>query len=129
MAESTAIIIDDEPDITQLYSELLGSQNLKILGMGANGNDAIRLFTKYKPDLVFLDVHMPDLDGVEALKEIKKISPAAKVIMITADLSESLRQLLQNNGASAVIFKPFNIEKIMQLLELMQVSNSIVIQR
>jgi response regulator of citrate/malate metabolism len=128
MANSTAIIIDDEPHITQLYSELLELQNLKILGIGQNGNDAIRLFNEYKPDLVFLDVHMPDLNGVEALKEIKKISPAAKIIMVTADLSKDLEQLLQYNGATAIIFKPFNIQKIMQLLEMIKVSDSTVIQ-
>jgi len=71
---------------------------------------------------------MPDLNGVEALKEIKKISPAAKIIMVTADLSQDLEQLLQDNGATAIIFKPFNIQKIMQLLEMIKVSDSIVIQ-
>ena len=75
MEISTAVIIYDEPRITQLYSELLELQNLKILGIGQNGNDAIRLFKEHKPDLVFLDVHRPDLNGVEALKEIKKFLP------------------------------------------------------
>ena len=57
MTITTAVIIDDEPRITQLYSELLELQNLKILGIGQSGNDAIRLFKEYRPDLVFLDVH------------------------------------------------------------------------
>ena len=75
MEISTSVIIYDEPRITQLYSELLELQNLKILGIGQNGNDAIRLFKEHKPELVFLDVHRPDLNGVEALKEIKKFLP------------------------------------------------------
>lgn len=124
MSLSTAIIIDDEPRIAQLYSELLELQNLKILGIGQDGNDAVRLFKKHKPDLVFLDVHMPDLNGVEALKEIKKISPTANVVMVTADLSEDLEELLQNNGATAIIFKPFNIQKIIQVLEMIKTSVS-----
>jgi len=74
MEISTAVTIYDEPRITQLYSELLELQNLKILGIGQNGNDAIRLFKEHNPELVFLDVHRPDLNGVEALKEIKKFS-------------------------------------------------------
>ena len=123
MTISTAIIVDDEPRITQLYSELLELQNLKILGIGQNGNDAIRLFKEYGPDLVFLDVHMPDLSGVEALKEIKKISPTAKVIMVTADLSKDLEKLLQDSGATAVIFKPFDMQKIIQLLEMLNGSD------
>jgi len=129
MALTTAIIVDDEPHITQLYSELLELQNLKILGIGQNGNDAIRLFKEYKPDIVFLDVHMPDLNGVQALKEIKKNSPNANVIMITADLSEDLEELLQYNGATAIIFKPLKIQKVMQVLEMIKTSNSIVIQK
>jgi two-component system chemotaxis response regulator CheY len=126
---STAIIVDDEPRITQLYSELLELQNLEILGIGQNGNDAIRLFKKHTPDLVFLDVHMPDLNGVDALKEIKKLSPTANVIMITADLSEDLEKLLVKNNATAIIFKPFKIQKVMQILEMIKTSTSTVIQK
>lgn len=129
MSLSTAIIVDDEPRITQLYSELLELQNLEILGIGQNGNDAIRLFKKHTPDLVFLDVHMPDLNGVDALKEIKKLSPTANVIMITADLSEDLEKLLVKNNATAIIFKPFKIQKVMQILEMIKTSTSTVIQK
>ncbi len=125
---ATAIIIDDDPQITQSYSELLELQNLKIIGIGQNGNDAIRLFTQYNPDLVFLDVHMPDLNGVEALKEIKKKSPTANVIMITVDASEDLEKLLVNNNATAIIYKPFKIQKVMQVLEMIKTSDSTVIQ-
>ena len=64
MAIKTAITVDDEPRITQLYSELLELQNLKILEIGQSGNDASRFFNDPKPDLMFLDVHMPDLNGV-----------------------------------------------------------------
>jgi two-component system chemotaxis response regulator CheY len=126
---STAIIVDDEPRITQLYSELLELQNLEILGIGQNGNDAVRLFNEHKPDLVFLDVHMPDLNGVDALKQIKKISPTANVVMITADLSEDLEKLLVKNNATAIIFKPFKIQKVMQILEMIKTSTSTVIQK
>jgi two-component system chemotaxis response regulator CheY len=129
MTITTAVIIDDEPRITQLYSELLELQNLKILGIGQSGNDAIRLFKEYWPDLVFLDVHMPDRTGVEALKEIKKISPTAKVIMVTADLSEDLEKLLQDSGATATIFKPFDMQKITQLLEMLNGSDSTEVQK
>ena len=129
MSLSTAIIVDDEPRITQLYSELLELQNLEILGIGQNGNDAVRLFNEHKPDLVFLDVRMPDLNGVDALKQIKKISPTANVIMITADLSEDLEKLLVKNNATAIIFKPFKIQKVMQILEMIKTSTSTVIQK
>lgn len=129
MTIATAIIVDDEQRVTQLYSELLELQNLEILGIGQNGNDAIRLFKKHKPDIMFLDVHMPDLNGLEALKEIKKISPTAKVIMVTADLSKDLEKTLQHNGATAIIFKPFDVQKIIQILEMIKTSVSTVTQK
>ena len=129
MSLSTAIIVDDEPRITQLYSELLELQNLEILGIGQNGNDAVRLFNEHSPDLVFLDVHMPDLNGVDALKQIKKISPTANVIMITADLSEDLEKLLVKNNATAIIYKPFEMKKVMQILEMIKTSDTTVIQK
>jgi DNA-binding NarL/FixJ family response regulator len=115
----TAIIIGDEPGIAELYSELLEMRNLKILGIGQNGNDAIRLFKEHKPDIVFLDVSMPEMNGIEALKEIKKISPTTDVVMMTADESADFKKLSQY-GATALIFKPFDILKIMQVFEMIE---------
>jgi len=129
MKIETAIIVDDEKLVTQLYSELLELQNLKILGIGQNGYDAIRLFQEHKPDIVFLDVHMPGLNGLEALKEIKKISPVAKVVMVTADLSKDMEKTLQHNDATAIVFKPFNVQKIIQVLEMIKTSVSTITQK
>jgi len=124
----TAIIVDDDLHIAQLYSELLELQNLKILGIGQNGHDAIRLFREHKPDVVFLDVFMPGLNGLEALKEIKRISPTAKVVMVTGDLSKDLEKTLQYHDATAIIFKPFDVQKITQVLEMIKTSRNTITQ-
>ena len=72
LTDETAIVIDDDYDVTGILTELLESQGVKVLGMGYTGGDAIRLFKKYLPKMVFMDVHMPIKDGISALREIKK---------------------------------------------------------
>jgi two-component system chemotaxis response regulator CheY len=117
----TAVIVDDEPEITKIYQEILEMQDLKVLGIGQNGNDALRLFKKYKPDVTFLDVHIPSPDGLEVLQEIKKEFPLANVVMITGDVNPDLEIALKKNGAAEVIYKPFNMIKIINMLSKLKI--------
>lgn len=117
LINNKCVIIDDDIQITELFSELLALLGLKILAIGHNGLDAIDLFSKHEPDILFMDVEMPKLNGIEALKEIKKINSSAKVIIITGNTSSDCEKILQDNGATAIIYKPFDIQKIKQLIE------------
>lgn len=108
--------MDDEKDIAQMISELLELQNLKIVGIGYTGIDAIRLVKKQKPDIVFLDISMPEMNGVEALIKIKKYSPSTSAILITGDLQVDVKNLMQR-GALSVIFKPFDLPTIMGVID------------
>ena len=69
-----AIIVDDDKDTVSLFSELLQSNNIQVVGTGYNGQDAAFLYQKLKPDIVFLDVIMPVYDGVYGLKKIREIN-------------------------------------------------------
>lgn len=111
-----AVVVDDEKDIAQMISELLELQNLKIVGIGYTGIDAIRLVKKQKPDIVFLDISMPEMNGVEALIKIKKYSPSTSAILITGDLQVDVKNLMQR-GALSVIFKPFDLPTIMGVID------------
>ena len=62
----TSVVVDDDPHITELFSEILGIHGLEILDVGHNGLDAIDLYMTHKPDILFLDVEMPKLNGIEA---------------------------------------------------------------
>jgi len=124
MAILTAIIVDDEPDVAELFSGLLELQRIKIVGIGKNGFDAIRLVNSTNPEIVFLDINMPKMNGTEALKEIKKNSPTTKVIMMTADEFADKDQLSQL-GADALIFKPFDMEQIIRLCEKIERSENL----
>ena len=111
------VIVDDDEQITELFSELLSLQGLEILAIGHNGLDAIDLFSKHKPDILFLDVEMPKLNGIEALKEIKKIDSTANVIIVTGNTSSDCQKTLEESGVTSIIHKPFDIQKITQVIE------------
>ena len=116
MAILTAIIIDDEPGIAELFSGLMELQRIKVVGIGHTGLDAIRLVNSTNPEIVFLDINMPKMNGIEALKEIKKNSHSTRVVMMTADELVDKDQL-SKFGADALIFKPFDMNQIIRVCE------------
>ncbi|NJK77858.1 MAG: response regulator [Nanoarchaeota archaeon] len=73
MKESNRIVVvDDNIDITGVFADIFEIIGCKVIGIGHNGNEAIDLYKKYKPDYIFLDVMMPGMNGIEALRQIKK---------------------------------------------------------
>ncbi|MDH3385934.1 MAG: response regulator [Nitrosopumilus sp.] len=127
MGSSTAIIIDDDPDHSQIFSELLNLLKIRVLGIGNTGFDAIDLTTTLKPDIVFLDIHMPELNGFEALKEIKKRSVKTHVVIITSDKFIDEKQLSEY-GSLSTIFKPFDMDQVMKVIEKIKVIDNTVIE-
>ncbi len=128
MPNETVIVVDDDQSITELFSEILQLHGMRVLGTGHNGIDAIQLFEKYSPDLVFMDVHMPKLDGVKALIAIKKINLESKVIMVTSDTSIGLEKQLKECGANAMVCKPCDIQKIIKITNDIKNADKMLIQ-
>lgn len=116
----TAIVIDDDIDTVDVFCDYLKLKNVEVLGKGHNGKDAFELYQKYKPDIVFLDLMMPDYDGFYGLENIRKANPSSKVVIITADLREETAEKLQKLKPTEVFIKPYDIEKITKLLERIQ---------
>ncbi|WP_101477424.1 response regulator [Candidatus Nitrosotalea bavarica] len=112
----TAIVVDDNPDVLSLFVELLELKDFKVIGTGRNGMDAVELFQKLKPDITFLDVVMPNADGLYALRQIREINPDSIVIMITTDLSEDTAKRLEDLKATAVVYKPFEINDLVKIV-------------
>jgi DNA-binding NarL/FixJ family response regulator len=83
----TVIIVEDEDDFIYLYKKFLKLFGIKIIGFAKNGQEAIKLLKriKRKPDLVIMDYKMPNMNGIEATKEIKKFLPDLKIIMVSGD--------------------------------------------
>jgi CheY-like chemotaxis protein len=112
----TCIVIDDDRGITEMFSELLELMGLEVLACGHDGNEAISLYMKYRPDIIFTDIMMPNFDGFYGIEKIKEIDPDVKIVAITADISLEIEQRLNKLNIAAVIYKPFDQSKIKQVL-------------
>lgn len=109
---ATAIVIDDDPDAVELFSDYLENKGVKVVGKGHDGMEGFELYRKFKPDVVFLDVIMPKYDGFYTLKRIRELNPSAKVIMVTADFSPETKRKLKQMKASDIIYKPYDVKAI-----------------
>ena len=110
------LVVDDEAAITDFVCNFL--KRLKIATEKAgNGEAAIEAFKKTKPDWVFLDLKMPDMDGFEVIKELKKIDPNVKIIMITGSEERESQTRAKKLGAVDYITKPLDLEDLHQKIQ------------
>jgi len=112
----TTIVVDDDIKTVSVFSELLKILGLNVVAQGHDGKDAVRLYKKYMPDIIFTDIMMPENDGFYALEEIRKFDPHAKVVAVTADLTNETATRLEKLNISAVVYKPFDVEDITRVL-------------
>ncbi len=111
MAREKILVIDDEPDIGWLFSKILSEEGYKVL-ISLNGEEGISKIKKEKPDLVFLDLKLPGLDGMEILKKIRTFDKDLLVIVLTAYETVKTAVEAMRLGAYDYLSKPVNIEKI-----------------
>ncbi|MDH2907387.1 MAG: response regulator [Candidatus Nitrosotalea sp.] len=112
----TVLVVDDNPDVLSLFVELLELKNFQVVGTGRNGKEAVAQYEKLRPDITFLDVVMPNTDGIYALDLIREINPDAIVVMITTDLSQDTAKRLEDLKATAVVYKPFDINDLVKIV-------------
>jgi two-component system, chemotaxis family, chemotaxis protein CheY len=112
-----AVIADDERHIRMLLKAVLIKMNCEIIGEAVNGQEAVNLFKKEKPDMLLLDINMPVKTGIEALQEVIVDSPDAFVIILSsvADL-ESVKHSLEL-GAANYILKDTPLEEIKRIIK------------
>ncbi|WP_428908270.1 response regulator [Niallia sp. Krafla_26] len=109
---SKILIVDDAKFMRMTLSNILTKAGHEIVGEGENGKDAIRLFRELQPDLITLDITMPEMSGIEAVKEIKKEFPSAKVIMCSAMGQQKMVVEAIESGAKDFIVKPFDESRV-----------------
>jgi DNA-binding NarL/FixJ family response regulator len=98
------LLVDDHQDLLKAWQRWL-RPSCEIVGCVSNGHEALELAGELKPDVIVLDVFMPGLNGVEVLREIKRVTPETKVLLISAADNEDLRLDALRLGASAFILK------------------------
>jgi two-component system chemotaxis response regulator CheY len=116
MAPPKILIVDDNDLIRTLLRGILRAEDCEILGEARNGTLALDFIERSKPDMVFLDVMMPEMDGLETLQNIKRLYPEIIVVMITGSPSKENVQESIQGGASGFIIKPFNSAKVIETL-------------
>lgn len=108
------LIVDDTLFMRTLLKNILFSGGHTIGGEAGDGEEGVAKYKDLKPDLVTMDIVMPKMNGIEALKAIKEFDPAAKVIMCTAVGQEQMVKLAIKTGAKGYIIKPFQAPKVLE---------------
>jgi len=106
------LVVDDSLIIRKTLTTKLEEMGYKVVAQAKSGKEAVSLYKEFMPDLVTMDITMPIMNGIEALKTIKKKHSDAKIIMITSHGEENLVMEAISNGARGYILKPINHEKI-----------------
>lgn len=111
------LVVDDSEFMRMMIKDSLKSLGHDVVAEGSNGNEAIELYNKHKPDLVTMDLVMPEKTGLEALREIVKSDPSAKIIVVSAiDQRETLMEAIKG-GACDFIVKPFDEDRIASAIQ------------
>ena len=123
---TSVIVVDDDRDTVEVFCEYRAIKDIEVLGRGYDGKTAVELYKKHQPDVVLLDVMMPDYDGFYGLENIRKINPEAKIIMVTADLTSDTEKKLVDLKASAMIYKPYEIDSVIETIEKVSKDNVVL---
>ncbi|WP_456275487.1 response regulator [Bacillus sp. AK128] len=110
------LIVDDAAFMRMMIKDILSKNGYEVVGEAADGQQAVELYKEHTPDLVTMDITMPEMDGITALKEIKKINPNAKVIMCSAMGQQSMVIDAIQAGAKDFIVKPFQADRVLEAI-------------
>ena len=110
------MVVDDAGFIRLMLSDMLKSVGFDVVAAATNGMEAVQMYRTYQPDLVTMDITMPEMDGIEALGEIIKFDPNAKVIMCSAMGQQKMVVHAIRVGAKDFLVKPFQKERVIEAI-------------
>ncbi|MDP1417976.1 response regulator [Peribacillus simplex] len=110
------LIVDDAAFMRMMIKDILSKNGFEIVGEAADGAQAVDKYKENLPDLVTMDITMPEMDGITALKEIKKVNPQAKVIMCSAMGQQAMVIDAIQAGAKDFIVKPFQADRVLEAI-------------
>ena len=111
------LIADDLKFIKLVLRELVEKAGFRVVGEASNGQEAVELYQNKRPDVVLMDITMPKMDGLAALKQILKFDPGAKIIMCSALGQQTLIVQALQLGAKDFIVKPFREERVVSAIK------------
>ncbi len=111
------LIVDDAAFMRMMIKDILSKNGYTVAGEAENGVKAVEKYNEVKPDLVLMDITMPEKDGIQALKEIKAIDPKAQVIMCSAMGQQAMVIESIQAGAKDFIVKPFQADRVIEAVK------------
>ncbi|ABX32096.1 response regulator receiver protein [Petrotoga mobilis SJ95] len=113
----TVLIVDDAAFMRMMLKDILTKANYEVVGEASNGQEAVEKYQELKPNFVTMDITMPIKDGIQAIKEIKKIDPNAKIIVCSAMGQQAMVIESIQAGAKDFIVKPFQANRVIEALQ------------
>ena len=110
------LIVDDAAFMRMMVKDILVKNGYNVVGEAPNGAIAVEMYKKEKPDLVTMDITMPEMDGIAAVKAIREFDSAAKIIMCSAMGQQSMVMDAIRAGAKDFIVKPFQADRVLEAL-------------
>jgi two-component system chemotaxis response regulator CheY len=115
--KARVLVVDDAIFMRKMISDILEGSGMEVAGEAENGSDAVEKYNELKPDLVTMDIIMPEMNGIEAVKKIVSLDPKAKIVMCSALGQQALVQDALTAGAEDFLIKPFNPSRVVEVIE------------
>lgn len=112
--KKTILVVDDSQFMRMILSNILTESGYEVVGEAGDSQEGIEKYQALKPDLVTMDIVMPGMDGINAVRQIMKVDPEVKIVMITALGQEKLMEKAVEAGAKGFIVKPFNPAQVVE---------------
>ncbi|HEY5576161.1 MAG TPA: response regulator [Clostridiaceae bacterium] len=110
------LIVDDAAFMRMMIKDILEKNGYDVVAEANNGIKAVEMYKREKPDVVTMDITMPDMDGIEAVKAIREFDPAAKIIMCSAMGQQSMVMDAIRAGAKDFVVKPFQPDRVLEAI-------------
>lgn len=106
------LIVDDSNIIRSKIARALGGQRLEVVGLARNGREAVDLFARTRPDVVTMDLTMPEMDGIECIRRLLEINPNTLILVVSALADKATAIEALKLGAQGFLCKPFSEEEL-----------------
>ena len=117
MSSNTVLVCDDAVFMRTMVSDILSQAGFTVVGEAENGKQAVEKYQQLKPDLVTMDIIMPEMGGIEAVKKITQLDPGARILMCSAMGQQALVQEALQAGARDFVVKPFQPSRVLEAVQ------------
>ena len=117
MSSSTVLVCDDAVFMRTMVSDILSQAGFTVIGEAENGRQAVEKYQQLKPDFVTMDIIMPEMGGIEAVKKITQLDPGARILMCSAMGQQALVQEALQAGARDFVVKPFQPSRVLEAVQ------------